>query len=145
MGLIDRIRAGEYRPDKSRSPVVPGRVTTLAEVATLMKTRPDQLTPVRDFLDQTPHLDDHTAEGLLHDRPAATTDRVDALLGAIAENLAAQRGIPCPAWAVEPDRFLDRLWYVSDVEGLRAVALAETPIALKRRGVIWSARSMERV
>jgi hypothetical protein len=63
----------------------------------------------------------------------------------VAEHLVAVRGLPCPAWVHEPERFLGRFWFVSTVPGFRAVAIAQTPIALKRRGVFWPARSMERV
>jgi len=71
--------------------------------------------------------------------------RADALVAGIAEHLSATRGLPCPSWVRDEERFLDRFWFVSEVPEFRAVALAQTPIALKRRGVFWPARSMKRV
>jgi len=63
----------------------------------------------------------------------------------VEEHLAAIRTLPCPDWVHEQERFLGQFWFVSTVPGFRAVALAQTPIALKRRGIFWPARSLERV
>ena len=66
-------------------------------------------------------------------------------LAGIAEYLAVTRDFPCPSWTQDEDRFLDRFWFVSKVPGFRAVALAQTPISLKRRGIFWPERSLQRV
>ncbi len=101
---------------------------------------------VRDFLDQADHLDDAQLEALIQNEPEPTGEaRADALLAGVAEHLAATRDLACPGWVLEPGRFLDRFWFVSEVPGFRAIAIAQTPVALKRRGVFWPARSMTRV
>ena len=82
----------------------------------------------------------------MEERPKPTGNpRGDALLGAIAEHLAAGVDTRAPAWTLEPSRFLDRFWFVSEVPGLRAISLAQSPVALKRRGILWPARSLARV
>jgi hypothetical protein len=146
MGLIDRIRTGEYRPSPERSIVAGDRSTSLAMTAARVASGTDLLPAVRDFLDQTDRRTDAELAALIREPPGPTgSDRGDALLAGIAEHLAATRGLPCPRWVLDPARFLDRFWFVSPVLGFRAISLAQTPIALKRRGIFWPARSLERV
>ena len=66
-------------------------------------------------------------------------------MAGIAEHLSAVKSLPCPSWVRESERFLDTFWFVSDVPSFRAAGLAQTPMALKRRGIFWPARSLERV
>lgn len=81
----------------------------------------------------------------LVERPRPTGDpRHDAYLGALAEHLAAASGIPRPHWTCDPDRFLERFWFISEVAGFRALAIAESPAAFRRRGVFVSRGSLER-
>jgi hypothetical protein len=147
MGLLDRIRRGEYVPDSTPGPTVRGGTTmSLAEAASRIAAGEETLGVARDFLDQVGRRSDDELAAVIRARPALTGSRkADALLAGVAEHLAAVRGLPCPAWVREPERFLDRFWFVSAVPGFRATALAQTPIALKRRGVFWPARSLERV
>ena len=67
------------------------------------------------------------------------------MLAGVAELLASTRQLRCPSWVREPGRFLDRFWFVSTEPGFRAIAIAQSPMALKRRGIFWPARSLERV
>jgi hypothetical protein len=71
--------------------------------------------------------------------------RADAYLGALAEHLAATHGLERPAWAVEPERFLDRFWFVSAVPGFRALAIAQAPAAFRRRGIFIAQGALQRV
>lgn len=101
---------------------------------------------VRDFLDVIGHSAPNEIAALIREKPQPTGDvRIDALLAGLAEHFSATREVPCPGWVNESDRFLDRFWFVSRVPGFRAMAIAQTPIALKRRGVFWPARSLQRV
>jgi hypothetical protein len=147
MGLLDRIRRGDYVADSTAAPEdLGGRRLSLAEIAGAVRAGDDPLGGVRDFLDQVPRRDDAELAALIRERPEPTGDpKADALLAGIAEHLSAVRNLPCPRWVQEEGRFLDRFWFVSDVPGFRAVALAQTPIALKRRGIFWPAPSLERV
>jgi len=147
MGLLDRIRRGSYVADSAATPdELGGRRLSLAEVAGAVRAGHDPLGGVRDFLDQAPRREDAELASLIGERPEPTGDpKADALLAGVAEHVAAVRNLPCPRWVHEEARFLDRFWFVSDVPGFRAVALAQTPVALKRRGIFWPARSLERV
>lgn len=119
---------------------------TLADTAGRIRAGAEVMPTVREFLDQLPRRDDEEIAALIADPPSLTgRSEADALLAGIAEHLAATRSLRSPEWVLEPARFLDRFWFVSDVPGFRAIALAQTPIALKRRGVMWPERSMRRV
>jgi len=71
--------------------------------------------------------------------------RYDAYLGALAEHLAVAHDLERPTWAIEPERFLDRFWFVSEVPGFRAVSISQAPAAFRRRGVFVPERSLHRV
>jgi hypothetical protein len=102
---------------------------------------------VREFLDEFAlRGDDRCRLEAIVQRPELTGDpRHDAYLGALAEHLAAIHGLIRPGWSVEPGRFLDRFWFVSEVPGFRAVAIAQAPAAFRRRGVFVPERSLHRV
>src|SRR5215204_3763360 len=64
--------------------------------------------------------DDRSRTEAIAHRPDSTGDpRHDAYLGALSEHLAAAHGLSRPGWSVEPGRFLDRFWFVSEVPGFR--------------------------
>jgi len=145
MGLIDEIRAGTYVADEPIG-ATPGRLATFAEAGARVAAGESSLHVVRELLDQAARLPAGELRGTMEERPEPTGDRrADALLAAVAEHLAARVDARAPAWTLEPDRFLDRFWFVSDVPGLRAISLAQSPVALKRRGILWPARSLARV
>ena len=102
---------------------------------------------MREFLDEFAlRGDDRSRVGAIEKRPALTGDaRHDAYLGALAEHLAAVHGLSRPAWSLAPERFLDRFWFVSEVPGFRAVAIAQAPAAFRRRGIFIPERSLHRV
>ncbi len=146
MGLIDEIRCGEYVPVDDAVVPFPGKVSTLADAGARIAAGEDPLVASREFLDQVPRLSALEILAAIAERPLPTGDaRGEALLGALAEHLATRLDTRAPFWTLEPERFLDRLWFVSRESGFRAVALAQTPVALKRRGVLWPARSLARV
>ena len=147
MSLLDRIRAGTYAADVAAGPdSLAGRSLSLADVAMRVSKGEDVLPAIRDFVDQVNRRDQGELAELIRTHPEPTGNRrADALLAGVAEHLAAVKSLPCPAWVKGPERFLDTFWFVSDVPGFRATALAQSPIALKRRGIFWPARSLERV
>ncbi|HEY5709281.1 MAG TPA: hypothetical protein VIS51_07780 [Solirubrobacterales bacterium] len=120
---------------------------TLTGVAERVLAGEDFRHAVREFLDEFAlRGDDRSREEAIAQRPESTGDlRHDAYLGALAEHLAAVHDLSRPAWSVEPGRFLDRFWFVSDVPGFRAVAIAQAPAAFRRRGVFIPERSLHRV
>ncbi len=146
MGLLERIRAGTFVADDSPPLAIPGRRLTLREIGRRIDDGEDRLMVVRDFLDQAGRAGTRALETMIAERPDPTGDaRADALLAGVAEYTAGLQQIVCPSWTSEPERFLDRFWFVSSEPGFRAIALAQTPVALKRRGIMWPARSMRRV
>jgi hypothetical protein len=120
---------------------------TLASVADRARSGEDFRHAMREFLDEFAlRSDDRSREEAIAESPMATGDaRHDAYLGAMAEHLAAAHGLDRPRWAVEPARFLDRFWFVSDVPGFRAISIAQAPAAFRRRGVFLPERSLHRV
>ena len=146
MGLLDQIRAGTFAADDSPALATPGRRLTLRESGRRIDDGEDLLMVAREFLDQAGRADTHDLEAMIAERPEPTGNpRADALLAGVAEYTAVLREARCPSWTSEAERFLDRFWFVSSEPGFRAIALAQTPVALKRRGILWSARSMQRV
>ena len=148
MGLIDRIRTVGYTDlEPDFVPAWEGAPTTsLADAADEILEGSDVLIAARNFLDQVNHDDRVTLQELIEQQPSATGDRrADAMLGALAEYVATRFDLRAPAWAAEPTRFLDRFWFVSDVPAFRAISLVQSPAALKRRGILWPERSMQRV
>lgn len=125
-----------------------GRLTqTLAGVAGRVREGEGFEFAVREFLGEFAlRGGDRARERAIAERPEPTGDRrQDAYLGALAEHLAAVHGLHRPAWSVEPQRFLDRFWFVSDVPGFRAISIAQAPAAFRRRGIFIPERSLHRV
>lgn len=120
---------------------------TLAGVAERARAGEDFRHAVREFLDEFSLRDgDRSRAEAIAEPPVPTGDRRhDAYLGALAEHLATVHGLDRPRWSVAPERFLDRFWFVSDVPGFRAAAIAQAPAAFRRRGVFIPERSLHRV
>ncbi len=120
---------------------------TLATVARRTLAGEDFLHAVREFLDEfTLRADERSRSEAIVESPPATGDpRHDAYLGALAEHLATIDALERPGWSVEPDRFLPSFWFVSEVPGFRAIAIAQAPAAFRRRGVFIPERSLHRV
>jgi len=120
---------------------------TLARIAKRSCSGEDFGHSVREFLDEFAlRGDDLMRSEAIAERPEATGDhRQDAFLGALAEHLAAVHGLKRPSWSLEPQRFLDSFWFVSETPGFRATAIAQAPAAFRRRGVFIPERSLHRV
>lgn len=130
------------------NPPAAGRLTaTLAGVADRVRDGEDFRYAVREFLDEFALQPDGKGRArTIADPPEPTGDaRWDAYLGALAEHLAIAHGLERPSWCLEPSRFLDRFWFVSEVPGFRATAIAQAPAAFRRRGVFVPERSLHRV
>ena len=77
--------------------------------------------------------------------PGLTNDcKMNALLGAIGEHLAVRWDLRSPpAWANEPERFLDRSWFMGP-ERMKGFMLAESPLAFRRRFIFTEAEPLRR-
>jgi hypothetical protein len=67
-----------------------------------------------------------------------------ALLGAIAEHLARRWQLAIPEWSNDPSRFLKRPYFTSPLEGFKALLLAESPLAFRRRLIFTEAEPLRR-
>jgi len=131
----------------SNPPAASSLTETLARVAERTLSGEDFRHAVREFLGEFPfRLDDAARSAAISERPERTGDpRYDAYLGALAEHVAALYDLERPAWAVEPERFLETWWFVSDVPGFRAISIAQAPAAFVKHGVFVPERSLHRV
>jgi hypothetical protein len=48
--------------------------------------------------------------------------------------LSQEAGVDPPPWALR-DHFLDRPWFVAEMDSLRAMALVESPLAFRRNHI----------
>jgi hypothetical protein len=120
---------------------------TLAGLARRGASGADFQHRVREFLDEFALRPDNRARSaaVAEEPPFTGSPRHDAYLVALAEHLATAHRFERPAWSVGPGRFLDRFWFVSNVRGFRATAIAQAPAAFRRRGIFIPERSLHRV
>ena len=91
-------------------------------------------------------LSDHRDLAVFFARPWSTGSRQwDALIAGVAEREARRAGIEAPEWTRSPLFRLRRMWFVTEVEGLHAYALAHTPPELAIRGVFLDETELESV
>jgi hypothetical protein len=69
----------------------------------------------------------------------------DAYVAATAEELARKFGFPMPEWVRTKERRLSRPWFASDLAGLRAVLLLESPVGFRSRNLFVSENALSRV
>jgi len=86
---------------------------------------------------------------LVSGRPAWIEDPsqqdCNAYWAALAETLCREAGLPPPAWTESPRCFLPRPWFAGGMESLKAILLAESPVAFRRRNLFVSADALTRV
>jgi transcriptional regulator with XRE-family HTH domain len=70
-------------------------------------------------------------------------DRLRALMAGVAETLAAECRLGAPQWTSGVG-CLDRPWFVSGFESLKASALVESPVPFRSRNVFVLANFLER-
>jgi hypothetical protein len=68
----------------------------------------------------------------------------DALMAALAEYLALQRGISAPGWAQDPDRVARPWWFVAAAPAWIPTSLRESPRSFAKRGIFVTAAGLER-
>ena len=67
-----------------------------------------------------------------------------AHLGAVGEHLALRWGLVVPPWTNHPSRFLKSPHFTSPLEGLKALCIAESPSAFRRRMIFTEAEPLRR-
>lgn len=97
---------------------------------------------VWEFLEEYRWEKTEAQPALLTNEPARVGDeRWDALLGALAEHLAAKHDLAPPAWTEL--RVLGRPWFPAELPTQRADALVHAPAAFRKHGVYLSAADLE--
>ena len=122
------------------------RPPTLAAVAQRRNRGEDWSLLLREFLDVFyAAVPVGEASACIADAPEPLADPQEhAVLGAIGEHLARRWGLAIPAWTDEPSRFLPRPYFTTPLEGLKALLLAESPIAFRRRLIFTEAEPLRR-
>lgn len=122
------------------------RPRTLAEVARRRNAGEDFSFLLREFLDEFyGAVRRGRAETLIADGPLPLHDvQEHACLGAIGEHLARRWHLAIPVWTDDPSRFLRRPYFTTPIEGLKALLIAESPIAFRRRLIFTEAEPLRR-
>ncbi len=77
--------------------------------------------------------------------PLVGLSNYDAAIAGLVEHLCAQYRVEAPPWTCEETRFAKPWWFPANLPALRARALRESPISLKRHGVLVTAEAFDRV
>ena len=137
---VDGPSLASFLPARARSPV------TLAEAARRIGGGTTLREAVADFLDDLRFArDDDDAADRIHEEPVTLDSHTDAYLAAVAEHVAASRGLRVPPWTRRTARFLDHFWWPSTTPALHARALVESPAAFRRRGIFIGRTTLKRV
>ena len=123
-----------------------GRPSTLAEVARRRNAGEDLSPLLREFLDTFyGQLRTGGASRCIDDAPEELTEPTEhAYLGAVGEHLARRWQLAVPAWTDDSTRFLRRPYFTTPLEGLKALLIAESPIAFRRRLIFTEAEPLRR-
>lgn len=76
--------------------------------------------------------------------PVAVDARLDAMLASVTETLCREIGVEPPAWALHTPA-CPRPWFVSGMESLKAIALAESPLPFRIRQIFVLENFLTRV
>ena len=105
-------------------------------------------TDLGDLLDDF-RLRCHTPEeklALVTDPPEPTGEpETDAYFAAMVESLCREASLNPLPWTELPSAYLSRPWFAGGLESLKAILLAETPVAFRRRNLFISANALQRV
>ena len=124
-------------PDSAQRP------NTLAAVAQLARSHGNSCAApagdfyawIREFLDSFySEQDKHQRAAMLAHEPLELAEaRENAYIAGVAEHLALRYELPVPAWVHAPSRFLKRAFFPCGLESLKAMLIAQSPAAFRRR------------
>jgi hypothetical protein len=75
---------------------------------------------------------------------APSQKECNAYWAAMVETLCREAGMNPPAWTELPCCYLHRPWFAGAMESLKAILLAESPIAFRRRNLFVSSNALVR-
>lgn len=117
---------------------------TLREVVLRFKGGEQKFDPsLREFLDvfyASPALRQQAVE----DRPASIDPVHDAYIAAVAEHLCRSYGMPIPQWTETHGNGLHEPFFAGGLESLKAILMAESPTAFRRRLLFVSKDALSR-
>ena len=126
------------------------RPVTLIEVSQRVNTGEDsESRALSEFLDTfyvyLRQGNVQAAQAAIDGEPEPLADAIaHAHLGAVGEHLALRWGLKVPAWTHHRSRFLKRAHFTTPLEGLKALCLAESPTAFRRRMIFTEAEPLRR-
>jgi hypothetical protein len=98
---------------------------------------------IAEFLDEF-YMRPAARQVMIADEPPSLAKFEDAYLAAVAEHLARRWGLEIPAWVDQPHRFLERAYFAGGLESLKAILLAESPLAFRKRQIFVEAEPLRR-
>ena len=119
-----------------------GRPRSLAEVADRVAEGFDAR--LREFLDTFYTATESGRGEALAVEPVPVGRIHDAYLAAVAEHLAQRFGLAVPDWTDAPRRFLVAPFFAGGLESLKAILIAESPAAFRRRLIFVIADALSR-
>lgn len=97
-----------------------------------------------EFLDTFYLSDDEGKDIAITGRPMPIDPVSDAYLSATAEHLALQYGLDVPGWSEKQGHGLKRPQFFGGFESLKAILIAESPLAFRRRLLFVSRNALHR-
>jgi hypothetical protein len=128
----------------TEDPMTAPRPATLQQVADRVLAGQPFDPLLREFLDEFYGSDRDAMTRKISDIPPRIDALRDAYLAAVAEHLASRFGLTVPPWVEEPHRFLVLPFFAGGLESLKAILLAESPSAFRRRQIFVSANALSR-
>lgn len=117
---------------------------TLEEVVRRFTAGEQKFDPsLREFLDSF-YSNPHSREIAIARRPSSVDALHDAYVAAVAEHLARMYGLPIPEWTEIHGNGLREPFFAGGLEQLKAVLLAESPTAFRRRLLFVSKDALDR-
>ncbi len=121
------------------------RPSTLVEVAAAATIDTDAFqSTLAGFLDDF-YMNVDRRQAMIDVEPPFTSVEIhDAYLGAVAEHLARRWGLEVPAWTRSERRRLHRPRFMTKIEALKPLLLAQSPLAFRKRMIFVEAEPLRR-
>jgi hypothetical protein len=127
------------------------RAISLEWNAAMRRGEPLTLWRLGDFVDdfrlRTANADEKLA--LVREAPvwveSPSQEDCNAYWAAMVETLCREAGLQPPEWTESARCYLHRPWFAGGLDGLKAILLAESPVAFRRRNLFVSSDALARV